>query len=125
MFVDSEAGFFILKFLVVFLILPGRLWDDSFKRVTIASILSLTHSAEPFFVKPPVVQLLRNFRAFYGTRRFSTVLTRSLPYCCFQIIPMHSSFHSVSYEVSVDKASLTESMNSVVIPSLYPNLICD
>jgi hypothetical protein len=115
MFVDSEAGFFFgLRFLVVFLILPGRLWNDSFKRVTIASLIE----------KPPIVQLLKNIPAFYGTRRFITVFTRSLPYCCFQIIRMHSPFRSVSCEVSVDKTSLTELMNSIVIPSLYPNLIC-
>jgi hypothetical protein len=29
--------------------------------------------------KPPVVQLLKNFPKFYGTRRFITVFTRSLP----------------------------------------------
>jgi hypothetical protein len=28
--------------------------------------------------KPPIVQLLKNFLAFYGTRRFFTVLTRAL-----------------------------------------------
>jgi hypothetical protein len=28
--------------------------------------------------KPPVVQLLKNFPAFYGTRRFITVFTRAL-----------------------------------------------
>jgi hypothetical protein len=28
--------------------------------------------------KPPIVQLLKNFPAFYGTRRFITVFTRAL-----------------------------------------------
>jgi hypothetical protein len=28
--------------------------------------------------KPPVVQLLKNFPAFYGTQRFVTVFTRTL-----------------------------------------------
>jgi hypothetical protein len=33
--------------------------------------------------KPPVVQLLKNFPAFYGTRRFITVLTRALHWSLF------------------------------------------
>jgi hypothetical protein len=28
--------------------------------------------------KPPVVQMLKNFPTFYGTRRFITVFTRAL-----------------------------------------------
>jgi hypothetical protein len=28
--------------------------------------------------KPPIVQLLKNFPAFYGTRRFITMFTRAL-----------------------------------------------
>jgi hypothetical protein len=28
--------------------------------------------------KPPIVQLLKNFPAFYGTRRFITVFTKAL-----------------------------------------------
>jgi hypothetical protein len=39
---------------------------------------SLTHGAEPFFEKLPIVQLLKNFPAFYGTRRFITVFIRAL-----------------------------------------------
>jgi hypothetical protein len=30
--------------------------------------------------KPPVVQLLKNFSAFYGTQRFITMSTRALPW---------------------------------------------
>jgi hypothetical protein len=30
--------------------------------------------------EPPIVQLLKNFPAFYGTRRFITVFTRISPY---------------------------------------------
>jgi hypothetical protein len=34
---------------------------------------SVTHGA-----KPPILQLLKNFPAFYGTRRFTTVVDRVL-----------------------------------------------
>jgi hypothetical protein len=38
-----------------------------------------TNSMEPaLFEKPPVVQLFKNFPAFYRTRRFITVFTRAL-----------------------------------------------
>jgi hypothetical protein len=37
----------------------------------------LTHGAEPF-LEEPIVQPLKNFPAFYGTRRFKTVFTRAL-----------------------------------------------
>jgi hypothetical protein len=38
-----------------------------------------THSLSwALLEKPPIVQLLKNFQAFYGTRRFITVFTRAL-----------------------------------------------
>jgi hypothetical protein len=40
---------------------------------------SLTHGAENLLEKPPIVQLLKNFPAFYGTRRFITVFTGPYP----------------------------------------------
>jgi hypothetical protein len=44
--------------------------------------------------KPPIVQLLKNFPAFYGTRRFSAVFTRALHWSLswaksIQSIPSH------------------------------------
>jgi hypothetical protein len=40
-------------------------------------LITLTHSwRRALLEKPPIVQLLKNFPAFYGTRRFITVLTR-------------------------------------------------
>jgi hypothetical protein len=40
--------------------------------------------------KQPFVQLLKNFPAFYGTRKFITVFTRSLPWArSIQSIPSH------------------------------------
>jgi hypothetical protein len=42
---------------------------------------SLTHSwSWALLEKPPIMQLLKNFPAFYGTRRFITVFTRALHY---------------------------------------------
>jgi hypothetical protein len=38
----------------------------------------LTSWSWPLLEKPPVVQLLKNFASFYGTRRFITVFTRAL-----------------------------------------------
>jgi hypothetical protein len=40
--------------------------------------------------KPPVVQLLKNFPAFYGTRRFNTVFTRVLHWSLSWARPMQS-----------------------------------
>jgi hypothetical protein len=44
--------------------------------------------------KPPIVQLLKNFSAFYGTRKFITVFTRALHWSLswaksIQFIPSH------------------------------------
>jgi hypothetical protein len=41
-------------------------------------ITSQLHGAEPFFEKPPVVQLLKNLTALYGTSVFITVFKRAL-----------------------------------------------
>jgi hypothetical protein len=44
---------------------------------TVHSFNSLTHSwSWALLEKMPIVQLLNNFQAFYGTRRFITVFTR-------------------------------------------------
>jgi hypothetical protein len=55
----------------------------------------LTHSRSAALLeKPPVVQQLKNFPAFYGTQRFITVFTRDLHWSIFltrsiQSIPSH------------------------------------
>jgi hypothetical protein len=41
-------------------------------------ILELTSWSWALLEKPPIVQLLKNFATFYGTRRFITVITRAL-----------------------------------------------
>jgi hypothetical protein len=61
----------------------------------IFQLLKLTHSVTwALLEKPPIVQLLKNFPAFYGTRRFITVFTRALHWSLFwarsiQSIPSH------------------------------------
>jgi hypothetical protein len=47
----------------------------------VIKIFLFTHSYSwscTFLEKPPIVQLLKNFPAFYGTPRFTTVFTRAL-----------------------------------------------
>jgi hypothetical protein len=49
----------------------------------------LTHSwSWVLLEKPPIVQLLKNFPAFYGTRRFITLFTRALHLSLSQINPI-------------------------------------
>jgi hypothetical protein len=58
-------------------------------------LYSLTHSwSWALLEKPPIVQPLKNFPAFYGTQRFITVFTRALHWSLFwarsiQSIPSH------------------------------------
>jgi hypothetical protein len=58
-------------------------------------LTSLTHSwSWTLLKKPPIVQLLKKFQAFYGTRRFITVITRTLHWSrswarSIQSIPPH------------------------------------
>jgi hypothetical protein len=62
---------------------------------SVSSRYSLTRSwSWALLVKPPTVQLLRNFPAFYETRRFMTVFTRALHWSLswarlIQSIPSH------------------------------------
>jgi hypothetical protein len=44
----------------------------------IVSSYLLTYRAEPFLRKLPLVQLLKDFPALYGTRRFIAMFTRAL-----------------------------------------------
>jgi hypothetical protein len=61
------------------------LWKDADKLKfiipswNIGRILVLTYSWScALLEEPPILQLLKNFPAFYGTRRFITVFTRAL-----------------------------------------------
>jgi hypothetical protein len=64
------------------------------------SVTKLTSWSWDILEKPPIVQLLKNFPAFYGTRRFITVFTSSLHWSwarSIQSIPPHpTSLRSVS-----------------------------
>jgi hypothetical protein len=60
-------------------------WPQRYFRLTMELTLltrvkyTLSHSGSwALLQKPPVVELLKNFPAFYGTRRFITVFTRAL-----------------------------------------------
>jgi hypothetical protein len=61
----------------------NHVWSGAFSVVCLASdVCTMTSSGKPRMglsplEKPPVVQLLKNFPAFYGTRRFITVFTRA------------------------------------------------
>jgi hypothetical protein len=53
------------------------------RRLTFSGLHILTHSLThswswALLEKPPIVQPIKNFPAFYGTRRFNTVLTRAI-----------------------------------------------
>jgi hypothetical protein len=60
------------------------------------NVLETTHSRSwALLEKPPVVQPLKNFPVFYGTRRFITAFTRSLQWTLswatsIQLTPSHS-----------------------------------
>jgi hypothetical protein len=61
-----------------------------FKRQFPSESALLNSWSRALLEKPPVVQLLKNFPAFYGTRRFITVLTRALESALQKV----SNFHS-------------------------------
>jgi hypothetical protein len=72
---------------------PGLTLSKSHaKPLRLGLTVSLTHS----LMEPPIVQLLKNFPAFYGTRRFITVFIRALHWSLswarsIQSIPSHIS----------------------------------
>jgi hypothetical protein len=66
---SPESDHLDCGFVIVF---PGR-----FKQTLGYYLLTYLRSWA-LLEKLPIVQLLKNFPAFYGTQRFSTVFTRSL-----------------------------------------------
>jgi hypothetical protein len=53
--------------------------DWNLKQENVDNALDFTHSwSRALLEKPPIVQQLKNFPAFYGTRRYITVFTRAL-----------------------------------------------
>jgi hypothetical protein len=76
---------------------PNNIWLRNLI-TTFAGLLDLfTHSwSRALLEKPPIVQLLKNFPAFYGTRKFTTVSTRALHSSLYwatsiESIPSHPS----------------------------------
>jgi hypothetical protein len=71
------------------------LWHTQFHIQWVLGVLSHTRSwSWALLEKLPIVQLLKNFPAFYGTRRFITVFTRALHWSLswarsIQYIPSH------------------------------------
>jgi hypothetical protein len=53
--------------------------------------------------KPPIVQSLKNFPAFYGTQRFNTVFTRALHWSLSWAIAIQSAPSHPIYLISISK----------------------
>jgi hypothetical protein len=80
----------------------SRAWNSAFWLVIMWDHLlthSLTHSwSWTLLEKLPILQQLKNFPAFYGTRRFITAFTRALHWSLswarsIQSIPSHPNSH--------------------------------
>jgi hypothetical protein len=82
----------------------------------------LTSRSVTLLEKPPVVQLLKNFPAFYGTRRFITVFARALHWylnsvISIQFIPLHPA--SIRY-ILILFTYLRLDLPSCLFPSCFP-----
>jgi hypothetical protein len=63
---------------------------------------SLTHSRSwSLLEKPQVVHLLKNFPAFYGTRKFITMSTRTLHWSIFWARSIHTIPHYLTYTSNI------------------------
>jgi hypothetical protein len=85
-----------------------------------------THSQSwALLEKPPVVQLLKNFSAFYGTRRFSTVFTRALHWFLSRARSIHSvTSHPISLRyILILSSRLRLGLHSCLFPSGFPTNI--
>jgi hypothetical protein len=110
-------------------------WNPQFARDCFISFSeihgeeSLTHSfshvAEPFLRSRQIVQLLKNFTAFYGTRKFIAVLIRALHWSLsrarsIQSIPSHFSSLTCIYILSTHPLL---GLSSGLFPSGFPTNI--
>jgi hypothetical protein len=75
---------------------PGIGTDSRSADQDILTFYLLTYGAEPFLRSLPVVQLLKNLTAFYGTRRFITVFTTAL---LSQIGPILSYLSKIYFNI--------------------------
>jgi hypothetical protein len=87
------------------------------------NIFSLTHSwTWALLEKLPIVQLLKNFPAYYGTRRFITVFTRALHWSLFWARSIQSILsHSISLRsILILSTHLLHVLPSGIFPSGIP-----
>jgi hypothetical protein len=90
--------------------LTERLWfikSDQFKHPWVLYLLTSSRSWA-LLEEPPIVQPLKNFPAFYGTRRFNTVFTRALHWSLSWAISIHTI---PSYLKSILILSITPPQN--------------
>jgi hypothetical protein len=97
--------------------------------ITAPSLISTLYKLSPcswaLLEKPPVAQLLKNFPAFYGTRRFITVFTRALHWSLsrarwIQSIPPYAiSLRSIL----ISRSHLRLGLTSYLFPSGFPTNI--
>jgi hypothetical protein len=94
------------------------------------SLLSFrSHSSTPWswalFEKPPILKLLKNFAAFYGTRRFITVFTRAL-HCPYPEPDQSNPSHPISLRsILMLFTLLFLGLPSSLVPSGFPtNILC-
>jgi hypothetical protein len=75
--------------------------------------------------EPPIVQPLKNFPAFYGTRRFNTVFTRALHWCLSWAISIQStSSHHISLRfILILSTHLLLGLSSGFFPFGFPTNI--
>jgi hypothetical protein len=96
------------------------------KRLYWLQFISLTHSwSWALLEKPPIVQPLKNFPAFYGTRRFITAFTRALHWSLFWAKSIQSPpSHSISVRsILILSTYLRLGLPSGLFPSGFPTNI--
>jgi hypothetical protein len=58
--------------------IPFHILSNSPFIIIVSSLIIIHSRSRALLEKPPIVQLLNNYPAFYGTRRFITVFTRAI-----------------------------------------------